>query len=291
MKLGYFAMPLHPPGGKYAENLKEDRDAAVLADELGFSEAFFGEHATDPAERITSSLMFVASLANITKRIKLGCGTINLPNGHPAAFATQIAMLDHMLEGRFIMGISAGALASDAEVFGILDDDRNARFVECIDQILKIWRHDPPYNIEGEFWNISTQRTLDSETALGVMPKPYQTPHPEIVCSALAPFSPGVAKAAARGWHPISSNFLQPAGVASHWKQYLEGCRQGDRVADPVNWRVARKVFVADDEATAQRYAKSQEGPYAFMVNQLHKKLVRGGASCVHKKTSRTAQS
>jgi alkanesulfonate monooxygenase SsuD/methylene tetrahydromethanopterin reductase-like flavin-dependent oxidoreductase (luciferase family) len=276
MKLGYFSMPLHPPTRDYAEVLKEDRDAAVLADELGFSEAYFGEHATDPMERVTSSLMFVASLANITKRMKLGCGTINLPNGHPAAYAAQIAMLDHILEGRFILGVSAGALRTDAEIFGVLDNDRNAMFLECINQILEIWRRDPPYAIEGEFWNISTERTMDTETTLGEMPKPYQKPHPEIVCAALAPFSVGVAKAAARGWHPVSSNFLQPAGVASHWTRYLEGCQEGGLVADPVNWRVARKIFVADDEETAWRYAKSQEGPYAFMVNQLHKKLQKG---------------
>jgi alkanesulfonate monooxygenase SsuD/methylene tetrahydromethanopterin reductase-like flavin-dependent oxidoreductase (luciferase family) len=276
MKLGYFSMPLHPPTRDYAEVLKEDREAAVLADGLGFSEAYFGEHATDPSERVTSSLMFLASLANITKRMKLGCGTINLPNGHPANFAVQIAMLDHILEGRFILGISAGALLSDAEVFGVLDNDRNAMFLECIDQILEIWRRDPPYAIEGAFWNISTGRTMDPETMLGEMPKPYQKPHPEIVCAALAPFSIGVAKAAARGWHPISSNFLQPAGIASHWTRYLEGCEQGGYVADHRNWRVARKIFVTDDEKTALRYAKSQEGPYAFMVNQIYKKLLKG---------------
>ena len=33
-------------------------------------------------------------------------------------------------------GISPGGLASDAEVFGNLDKDRNAMFVECIDMVL-----------------------------------------------------------------------------------------------------------------------------------------------------------
>lgn len=277
MKLGYFSMPLHPPFRNLTEILKEDREAALLADSLGFAEAYFGEHATDRMERVTSCLMFIASLADATHTMKLASGTINLPFGHPVAFASHIAMLDHILEGRFILGISAGALMSDAEVFGVIDEDRNAMFVECIDQILEIWRGDPPYDISGEYWTVSTQRTRNDEIGLGAMPRPYQQPHPEIVCAALAPFSQGVARAAARGWHPISSNFLQPEGVASHWTRYVEGCVEGKRAADPANWRVARMIFVADDEASAARYGKSSGGPYAFMVDQIYRKLRASG--------------
>ena len=87
MKLGYFTMPLHPPTRNYTETLKEDREAVVLADRLGYVEAFIGEHATDRAETITSCLAFIASLIDATKRIKLGSGTVNLPNSHPAAVA------------------------------------------------------------------------------------------------------------------------------------------------------------------------------------------------------------
>lgn len=278
-------MPLHPPERDYAATLKEDRDAAILADSLGYAEAFFGEHATDPSETITSSLMFVASLANVTQRMKLACGTVNLPNTHPAHVATQVAMLDHMLEGRFIMGISAGALLSDAEVFGSLDSDRGAMFLECIDQVLAIWANNPPYDIEGAFWNISTRRTLDEETGLGVMPKPYQRPHPEIVCPAIAPFPAGVSAAAQRGWHPLSSNFLQAPWVNSHWRKYVEGCEAGGLEARPADWRVARSIFVADDRAEALRYGKSDVGPYWYQVEQIYKKLRKAGRLSVFKES------
>ena len=45
-------------------------------------------------------------------------------------------MLDHMLDGRLNFGISPGGLASDAEVFGNLEKNRNEMFVECIEMIL-----------------------------------------------------------------------------------------------------------------------------------------------------------
>ena len=57
-------------------------------------------------------------------------------------------MFDHLSQGRFIMGVSAGALTSDAEALGILDEDRNKMFAEAIDVILAIWERDPPYDID-----------------------------------------------------------------------------------------------------------------------------------------------
>src|ERR1700688_2313354 len=89
MQLGYFTMPLHPPERDYTTTLREDREAIILADKLGYSEAVGGEHATARAETITSCLMFIASLIAQTQRIKLGSGTVNSPNSHPAAVAAQ----------------------------------------------------------------------------------------------------------------------------------------------------------------------------------------------------------
>ena len=42
MRLGFFAMPLHPKERNYTETLKEDRELTLLADQLGFEEGFFG---------------------------------------------------------------------------------------------------------------------------------------------------------------------------------------------------------------------------------------------------------
>src|SRR5215469_3703621 len=224
MQLGYFTMPLHPPERDYTTTLKEDRDAIILAEKLGYIEAFVGEHVTDRAETITSSLVFIASLLSDTSRIKLGSGTVNLPNNHPAAVAAQVAMLDHLLEGRFLFGISPGGLLSDAEAFGNLDSDRTAMFVEAIDQVLAIWAGEAPYNLHGKYWTITTERTMRPEIGQGTIVKPYQKPHPPIVVTAVAPFSKGVTAAAMRGWTPISANFLQPPWVRSHWPKYQEGC-------------------------------------------------------------------
>ena len=277
MKLGFFTMPIHPLEKDWRVSLREDREAFILADQLGYVEGYVGEHSTDRAENITSCMMFICTLIEATKRIKLGTGTINMPNTHPAAIAANVAMLDHMLEGRFILGISPGGLLSDAEVFGNLDADRNAMFLEAINQVLEIWKSEPPYNIQGKFWNISVERHFLPELGQGFLPKPLQRPYPPIVVTAVAPFSKGVTEAAARGWEPISANFLMPAWVKSHWPKYVEGCECVGRPADPANWRVAKSIFVADDDKTARAYATDPDGPYRYYYSQLFTKLKKNG--------------
>ena len=277
VKLSMFMMPLHPPGRNYVDTLAEDREAVLLAESLGYAEAFIGEHVTDIAETVTSSLMFCASLVDATQRIKLGSGTVNMPNNHPAQVAAQVAMLDTMLQGRFLFGISPGGLRSDAEVFGNLEADRTAMFVEAIDQVLKIWSTDAPYDIKGQFWEITTARTLDREIGQGIILKPYQKPHPPIVVTSMSPYSSSVTRAGERGWSIISANFLQPQWVATHWPKFVEGCEQGGRTAQASDWRVAKSIFVADDEKTAQAYGKSLDGPYGLYYKNLMRKLIGNG--------------
>ena len=283
MKLGYFTMPLHPPSRPWVDTLREDRAAILLCDRLGYTEAYVGEHATDAAETITSCATFLASLVHDTQRIKLGTGTLNLPNSHPVTVATTVAMLDHLLEGRFIMGISPGGLPSDMEAFENLGKDRARMFLECINHVLAIWAGEPPYDLKGEIWNVSTAKTQILDIGQGIMLKPFQKPHPPIVVTAVEPFPKGVTAAAARGWDPISANFLLPQWVRSHWGRYAEGCAQGGRAADPANWRVAKTVFVADDARKAKDYAFGPHSPYRFYYAQLLTKLKRAGRANLFK--------
>ena len=266
-------MPLHPPGRRPAETLAEDREAILLADRLGYAEAFVGEHVTDLAENVTSCLMFLASVARETKNIVLGSGTVNMPNSHPAAIAAQVAMLDHMLKGRFLFGISPGGLMSDAEVFGNYQKDRNAIFLESINMVLEIWNSEGPYDLHGSYFHVSTKSTSIKEIGQGSILKPFQKPHPPILVTAVAPHSKGVTEAAKRGWMPISANFLLPEWVASHWNKLLEGKPD----AGPADWRVAKSIFVADDDKVAARYGHTAEGPYHFYFKQLIRKLVGAG--------------
>lgn len=283
MKLGYFTMPLHPVGKDWRQSLAEDRAAILLAEELGFEEAFIGEHVSDLAETITSCLVFIASLAHDTKRIRLGSGTVNLANRHPAATAAEVAMVDTLLEGRFILGVGPGGLRSDAEMFGNLDADRNAMFLESLEHMIALWTREPPYRLGGKHWNLTTERTWIPDLGQGAVLKPFQKPHPPIVVTTILPHSNGIAAAAARGWTPISANFVQPWVVATHWPKYVEGCARGGRKARGEDWRVARSIFVGDDSATVRRMTRSPGNLFAAYFRNLLRKSMQGRGSAVFK--------
>lgn len=278
MKLGFFTMPVHPQGRSYAETLKEDREAFILADKLGYSEAYCGEHLTDACENIPNSMMFLASLIGETRTIKLGTAVANLPFSHPVVVASNAAMLDNLLEGRLILGVGAGVLPSDAEALGLLDRNRGKMFIEAIDQVIAIWTGTAPYDIAGEFWNVTTRKTLSPDIGVGTIVKPYQTPHPPIMGTVTDPNSPGIVALGRRGFIPTTANYLHADFVRNHWTNYARGCAESGRKPDPANWRVARSIFVADDDKLAERYGKTDaKSPYRFYMRQLSTKLRRGG--------------
>jgi alkanesulfonate monooxygenase SsuD/methylene tetrahydromethanopterin reductase-like flavin-dependent oxidoreductase (luciferase family) len=271
---------MHPGGRAWQETLREDRRAVILADRLGYHDAFIGEHLTDRLENITNSMLFLATLIPETTSIRLATGTTNLSHIHPALIAASAAMFDHLSNGRLILGVSPGALSSDAELLGILDEDRNAIFAEAIDVITELWAREPPYDIgaPGNRFHVTTARTADLARGIGAVHPPLQQPRPEIVGTVVAPYSKGVIAMGARGFHPLSANFLLPKWVATHWPGYSEGVDSVGGVADRTDWRVARTIFVTDDEVTAQDYGReASTSPYrAYYAHMLHK-LSTGG--------------
>ena len=116
MRLGYFTMPVHPLGRDWSQTLREDREAIILADKLGFYDAFVGEHLTDACENITNSMMFQATLIHDTKTIKLATCTTNLAQMHPVVIAVNAAAAvlpaARDRQRRFVRRQSAGAEGS-----------------------------------------------------------------------------------------------------------------------------------------------------------------------------------
>jgi alkanesulfonate monooxygenase SsuD/methylene tetrahydromethanopterin reductase-like flavin-dependent oxidoreductase (luciferase family) len=286
MKLGYFTMPMHPQGRNPTETLQEDRQSIILADQLGFHDAFVGEHLTEKTENIVSSMLFLATLISDTRQIKLATGTSNLSQWHPVMIASHAAMFDHLAQGRFVFGISAGALRCDAEALGTLNENRQKMFEDCIEVILKIWEGEHPYDIDipGNRYKVTTATQSNLEIGRGFLYKPYQKPRPEIVGTVVAPFSKGVIAMGEKDFHPLSANFLLSKWLPSHWQNYSEGKRKAGQTADPQDWRIARTIFVAEDEQTARRYAiDDPKSPYRFYWKMMYTKMVLGGRQAVFK--------
>ena len=154
MDVGLFTMPLHPPGANLTEILESDMDQIVELDELGYSEAWIGEHFTAVWENIPSPELFIAQAIPLTKQIRLGTGVSCMPNHNPFVLANRIAQLDHMADGRFNWGVGTGSFPGDMEVFGYWDDDAaidNRTYTrEALDAILQLCTDPKPGLYEGE---------------------------------------------------------------------------------------------------------------------------------------------
>ena len=112
----------------------EARRKWVGAEELGFDHAWTYDHlswrtlADEPWHATTTTL---AAAAVVTSRIKLGT-FVSSPNfRHPVPFAKEIATIDDISGGRFLLGIGSGGTGFDAFVLGqpkYSPAERHARF-------------------------------------------------------------------------------------------------------------------------------------------------------------------
>jgi len=246
-------MPVHPPARSFTETLAEDTEKSLLADRLGFAELWLGEHFSATSEPIPSPLMFMAGLVSRTENLQFGTGVINLPNHNPVVVAAEAAQFDHMSRGRFMLGVGPGGLLSDFELFRHTDPAvRNRKVVEAVRIMRQIWSQDPPYDIEGEFWNVRLKNNVVPDLGIGYMPKPYQKGGPPISLSLASPHSSSARTAALQGWGIISANIIPTYSVASHWTIYNKAHTDAGTRASGENWRVSRNVMVAPTDAEAR---------------------------------------
>ena len=256
VKLGMFTMPFHHPDREYTAILEEDQEAIVLADQLGFTEAFVGEHFSSWSERITSPLIFFASLINRTTQIRFGTGVINLPQLHPATVAAHAAMFDQLCRGRFIMGIGPGGLVSDLEMFDVGQAElRPQMVVESIETVLALWAQDPPYEIDGRFWKISLKNGIWPEFKVGYVPRPYQWPQNSNIWSigAIGPPSPSSRMTAT-----MNSSHAQRAARRARPKKKVSHAMASRRAAEVRRRRLRLTGCRSMIVRTCTKYGESQ---------------------------------
>ena len=259
MRLGLFMMPLHHPDRDYQQVLSDDREAIILADQLGYAEAWVGEHFACSTEPIPDPLQFMATLVPVTKQIKFATGVLNLPQHHPAQIAGMCAQFDHLSKGRFVMGVGPGGTGPDFELYKVIDKPRSEMMVESVDIIHKIWAGQAPYSIKGKFWEVVVENSVVHRLGLGPMRTPYQKPYPEVAVSAMSPSSSTAKLAGTMGWSVVSANFMPSNLVKTHWTAYCEGAAAAGRKPDRRSWRVARSIVIGDSDAEVQDYLANDD--------------------------------
>jgi alkanesulfonate monooxygenase SsuD/methylene tetrahydromethanopterin reductase-like flavin-dependent oxidoreductase (luciferase family) len=262
MQFGLFMMPLHPPHRAFADAYDRDIDQIVLADQLGFREAWVGEHLTERWEIAPAPDLLIAKALALTRRVMLGTGVTLLALHDPVYLAHRLAMLDHMARGRFQWGIGGGGIPTDLALLGL--DHTNpaavrARSAEVLDVVLKLWASEDSFSYHGAFFHIDAP-ALDPVKERGYYMKPYQRPHPPIAVAASTPTSSSMRMAGERGWIPMSSSLLSRPYLADHWRLVEDGAQAGGVPAKRSQWRVARDILLAPTPSLARERAHAVLG-------------------------------
>src|SRR3984885_7786712 len=179
MEYGLFTMPSHPPERPLYEGHCWDLQTLRWADELGFTEAWIGEHHCAPWEPHPSPDLLIAQSLMGGSHIRLAPGGFLLPYHHPAELAHRVAMLDHMAQGRLNFGVAASGLPSDWAMFNVDGNAGQHREMtrEALDIILKLWTEEE-FDNQGKYWQVPKPgRMLD--TLIPHIP-PFQKPSPPI---------------------------------------------------------------------------------------------------------------
>jgi len=144
------------------------RRVAERADKLGFSDLWVTENTLDHVYSV-DPIVVLTYAAAVTTRIRLGVAVVILPVHSPARLAHQVASLDHLSNGRAILGVGLGRPDHYAW-FQVPQARRVRRFNEALAVMKKLWT-EPRVSYQGELIQLEG----------GTMPlKPVQKPHPPI---------------------------------------------------------------------------------------------------------------
>lgn len=163
MKFGF--IPIE--GGHYYQEFVEE---VLHGEKLGFDSVWLEEHHGIQDHYWPSPLVGLAGIATLTKHMIIGTDIMVMPFYHPVRVAEDIAMLDLMTEGRFILGAAIGYKPDEFALYQVPMERRGARFEEAILLIKQLWTQED-VNFNGKYYQVK---------GLKIEPKPRTQPHPPI---------------------------------------------------------------------------------------------------------------
>jgi len=246
LNFGIFLAPFHRLGDNPTLALGRDLDLLVALDQLGFDEAWIGEHHSAGWETIASPEIMIAAAAERTKHIKLGSGVTSLPYHHPFLVAQRFVQLDHMTRGRVMLGCGPGALVSDAYMMGIEAHTQRPRMEQALQAIMQLLACEGPITIKTDWFELR-------EARLHLAPYTY----PRFPISVAASTTPSGALAAAKhGLGLISLGAGLPGGpqkLAEQWRMAEAEAAKHGQTMDRKNWRLVVNMHCAEDDERAMR--------------------------------------
>lgn len=268
MESGLIHIPYMRPERTSRETFDWALANAREADKRGFDSMMVAEHATQKWECIPNPELVIAAAAAQTERIKFAPMAHLLPQHHPAGLAIQVGWLSQILEGRYFLGVGAGAYPQSSYVHGIRDADSqslNEMVREALDIMEKVWKREP-FFMEGKYWSAGYPEEVedghdDDQHKLADY-SPYGGKL-DIAVTGLSPNSPSIRFAGERGFKPVSI-YSGSSILKTHWETYEKAALENGHVPDRSRYHVSQTVFVAETDKEARKLALEGGIGYCF---------------------------
>lgn len=244
MDFGVFNLLQHRRADKSSEQvIQEALEHVRLAEELGYSRAWFAEHHFSNYSLCPSPLILCTQAAAMTTRIRVGCAVLILPLHAPARVIAEAALVDALSGGRLDIGVGSGYQHYEFQRLGADISQNKAVFNEMLD-MLDLGLRQPAFSYEGE-------KLSQPQTAINV--RPVQRPRPPIWVAGADPNSH--RRCARDGFIPFISGGVDSPHKIKAMRDQVEQCFR-DEGKDPTGMPlgVLRFVCVSDDKATRDRY-------------------------------------
>lgn len=271
---GYLPGPkAHDPEAEHTAFMKEI-EMVKLADQNNWKFVWLTEHHALPEySHLSCNEAFAGYLGAVTERIHIGSGIFNLSPrvNHPVKSAEKVAMLDHLLEGRFEFGTGRGAGSHEVGTFNIHDtSSTRAEWDEVIWELPRMWEQ-KDYTFQGDHFQMDKPHDI--------LPKPYTGKgHPPIwvACGSPATYQ----KAGEHGIGALGFTFSSIFDMAPQIEAYKEGISNctnpvGQFIND--NIMVTSAVRCAEDPKRARaQITRKGAGYLVTLVSLYHDTFPRG---------------
>ena len=241
-RFGIFMPPFHAPATQNATtSLQRDIETIQLLDDLGYDEAWVGEHHSGGTEIIAEPIQFISHVGALTKHIKLGPGVVSVPYHNPLWIADRIILADHLLRGRAMLGFGPGSLPTDATMIGLQPKELRPALDHDVGVVLDL--------IRGKVVNVKTDRynLVDAQCQLA--------PYSDFDITVAASTSPAGSMLAGRhGLGLLSLGALMREDMnlmRHHWDRVEAEAKKHDQTVSQENWRLVGFMHLAETKKQA----------------------------------------
>jgi alkanesulfonate monooxygenase SsuD/methylene tetrahydromethanopterin reductase-like flavin-dependent oxidoreductase (luciferase family) len=207
MQFGLFYEWPNPTLRQWKTLFEEGVEQIQYSEALGFDYCLIAEHHFSNYGNSPAPLLQALYVGQRTRHLKIGTAAVILPVWQPLRLAEEVAVLDNLIDGRFLCGIGRGYQPYEMAGFGRHLEESRQRFQETLEVLLKAWTQEESFTYDGQYVKVAQPVT--------VFPKPLQKPYPPLLLMGTSVDSMRVA--AQLDMLPFSSGMMGMDGVRSQF--------------------------------------------------------------------------